>query len=55
MEEVVDNTRAFESGLTTRPLIETVQDTLAWDLGRSPVTVRLAGMKPAREQELLRL
>ncbi|SDN75019.1 2'-hydroxyisoflavone reductase [Paenibacillus sp. yr247] len=51
----LDNAKAFESGLTTRPLIETVQDTLAWDLGRSPENVRLAGMNPSREQELLRL
>lgn len=51
----LDNAKAFESGLTTRPLIETVKDTLAWDLGRSAATERRAGMDPSREQELLRL
>ncbi|KQX66946.1 NAD-dependent epimerase/dehydratase family protein [Paenibacillus sp. Root444D2] len=51
----LDNAKAFESGLTTRPLSETVQDTLVWDLGRSSEIVRLAGMDPSREQELLRL
>ncbi|WP_202800145.1 hypothetical protein [Paenibacillus elgii] len=51
----IDNTRAFASGLTTRPLIDTVRDTLAWDQSRPPEEKRKAGLDPAREAELLRL
>ncbi|MBU7315024.1 NAD-dependent epimerase/dehydratase family protein [Paenibacillus oleatilyticus] len=51
----MDNTKAFASGLTTRPLIDTVRDTLAWDRSRSPEEKRKAGLEPAREAELLRL
>jgi 2'-hydroxyisoflavone reductase len=51
----LDNTKAFANGLKTRPLIETVQDTLAWDQSRSATTSRAAGMDPAREAELLRI
>jgi 2'-hydroxyisoflavone reductase len=49
----LNNTKAFESGLITRPLVETVRDTLAWDLQRDPVLVRQAGLKPEREEQLL--
>ncbi|PUA41007.1 epimerase [Paenibacillus elgii] len=51
----IDNTKAFASGLKTRPLIETVRDTLAWDQSRPPEEKRKAGLDPAREAELLRL
>jgi 2'-hydroxyisoflavone reductase len=50
----VDNAKAMVSGLTTRPLIETVRDTLAWDLSRPVDLKRKAGMDPSREAELLR-
>lgn len=49
----LNNARAFEKGLTTRPLIETVRDTLAWDLERSSEVERKAGLSPSREIELL--
>ncbi|MBA2941576.1 NAD-dependent epimerase/dehydratase family protein [Paenibacillus sp. CGMCC 1.16610] len=49
----LDNAKAFANGLTTRPLIEIVRDTLAWDQSRSMTAVRAAGMDPAREEELL--
>ncbi|KEQ23156.1 NAD-dependent epimerase/dehydratase family protein [Paenibacillus tyrfis] len=51
----MDNTKAFASGLTTRPLIDTVRDTLAWDRSRQSEEKRKAGLDPARETELLRL
>lgn len=51
----LDNTNAFANGLTTRPLNEIVQDTLAWDQSRSLTTTRAAGMDPAREEQLLRI
>lgn len=51
----IDNAKAFASGLTTRPLIDTVRDTLAWDQSRPPEEKRKAGLDPAREAELLRL
>ncbi|MBD0383074.1 NAD-dependent epimerase/dehydratase family protein [Paenibacillus sedimenti] len=50
----VDNTKAIASGLTTRPLLETVQDTLKWDQSRPTDAKRKAGMEPTRESELLR-
>lgn len=49
----INNARAFEKGLSTRPLAETVRDTLTWDLERSSVE-RKAGLSPSREIELLR-
>ncbi|MCY9662063.1 NAD-dependent epimerase/dehydratase family protein [Paenibacillus chondroitinus] len=51
----LDNTKAFANGLTTRPLIEIVRDTLAWDQNRAMNAARAAGMDPAREEELLRI
>ncbi|MFD0697023.1 NAD-dependent epimerase/dehydratase family protein [Paenibacillus sp. GCM10027628] len=50
----IDNTKAIETGLTTRPLLETVRDTLAWDLSRPADMNRKAGMEAGRETELLR-
>ncbi|CAN7560567.1 NAD-dependent epimerase/dehydratase family protein [Paenibacillus sp. LjRoot153] len=50
----LNNEKAFKSGLTTRALIETVKDTRAWDQGRGTEFVRLAGLKPEREEQLLK-
>ncbi|MNR12421.1 hypothetical protein D3C85_1287740 [compost metagenome] len=50
----LNNAKAFQSGLQTRPLSDTVKDTLAWDQGRDPSIARLAGLKPEREEQLLR-
>jgi len=49
----IDNTKAKDAGLTTRPLAETVRDTLVWDRSRPVDTVRRAGLDPKREEELL--
>jgi 2'-hydroxyisoflavone reductase len=49
----VDCRRAFESGLTFRPLAATVRDTLAWTAARPEGTPRRAGLDPARERQLL--
>lgn len=46
-----DASRAFAAGLTTRPLADTVRDTLAWDSKREGGLA--AGMDAARERELL--
>ncbi|HVF48637.1 MAG TPA: NAD-dependent epimerase/dehydratase family protein [Pyrinomonadaceae bacterium] len=45
--------RATASGLTFRPLPETILDTLAWDMTRPPELPRRAGLAPAREREIL--
>ncbi|MDR6549770.1 NAD-dependent epimerase/dehydratase family protein [Paenibacillus qinlingensis] len=50
----LNNSKAFQAGLKTRPLGETVRDTLAWDQSRDPAAARLAGLKPEREEQLLR-
>jgi 2'-hydroxyisoflavone reductase len=46
--------KAIEVGLTFRPLSETVEDVLHWDRARPVGTEPAAGLKPEREQELLR-
>jgi 2'-hydroxyisoflavone reductase len=50
----VDCSKAIEAELTFRPLSETIEDVLHWDratrAGREPA----AGLRPEREQELLR-
>jgi 2'-hydroxyisoflavone reductase len=46
--------RAVADGLTYRPVPDTVRDTLAWDLTRPADVEWRAGLKPEREQELLR-
>jgi 2'-hydroxyisoflavone reductase len=51
----VDVTRAIAAGLTFRPLVETVRDTLAWAAARPADHEWRAGLKPEREQELLQL
>jgi nucleoside-diphosphate-sugar epimerase len=49
----VDPARAFAAGLETRPLAETVRDTLAWvAAGEAPETE--AGLERAKEERLLR-
>ena len=50
----VDCRRAIAAGLTFRPLIETVRDTLVWDATRPADAERKAGLRPEREAELLR-
>lgn len=45
--------KAISDGLTYRPLVETVRDTLAWDRGRPSDTEYRAGMKPDREAAIL--
>jgi 2'-hydroxyisoflavone reductase len=49
----VDIARATAAGIRSRPVIQTVRDTLAWDLGRSPGTELKAGFTAAREAALL--
>ena len=48
----VNNQKAFDKGLSYRPLEETVRDTLSWSRSREPGD-RRAGLSPQREQELL--
>jgi 2'-hydroxyisoflavone reductase len=50
-----DCSQAIEAGLTFRPLEETVRDTIAWDATRPKDRRWLAGLKPGREAELLRI
>jgi 2'-hydroxyisoflavone reductase len=45
--------KAFDAGLTFRPLAETVRDTLAWDAARPADVERRAGIKPEREAHYL--
>lgn len=45
--------RALEAGLSSRPLEETIRDTLAWDATRPPDAPRKAGLTAEREAELL--
>lgn len=51
----VNVSKAIAAGLTFRPLAETVRDTLNWATNRPPEHEWRAGLKPEREQELLRL
>jgi len=51
----VDVSKAVAAGLTFRPLTETVRDTLDWAATRPPEHEWRAGLKPEREQELLKL
>ena len=44
---------ARRAGLVTRPLAETLADTLAWELTRDPHRVRQAGLSDADERQLL--
>lgn len=49
----IDCSRAIAAGLTYRPLIDTVRDTLVWHLQRPADTVMRVGLEPDKEQELL--
>lgn len=42
-----------ESGLETRPLAESIRDTLAWELQAGPGRTRRAGLSPADERDLI--
>src|SRR5436190_12045915 len=46
-------TKALATGLTFRPLAETVHDTLAWDITRPADEERLAGLTASDEARLL--
>ena len=48
-----DCSRARAAGLTSRPLDDTVRDTLEWTLARSAGGARRAGLDAAREADLL--
>lgn len=45
--------KALSAGLTFRPLVETIRDTLAWEARRSPDEKRRAGLTPEQEERLL--
>ena len=49
----VNYNKAIQAGLSFRPLSNTIRDTLAWDNSRLSDELRQAGMKPAKESELL--
>ena len=48
-----DPTAAFTSGLTARPLVETIEDTLTWIRGEQPPEVEGWGITAEREAQLL--
>jgi 2'-hydroxyisoflavone reductase len=48
-----DSSKARAAGLSTRPLEETLADTLAWELTRAPVRSRQAGLSDEDERSLL--
>lgn len=48
-----DSRAARRAGLLTRPLAETLADTLAWELTRDPFRTRLAGLSDSDERSLL--
>lgn len=50
----IDCRRAIAAGLTFRPLVETVRDTLAWERTVPADAARPAGLAPEREASLLR-
>ncbi len=50
----VSHAAASSAGLALRPLEQTLRDTLAWELGRSPGLQRRAGLTPDDEAGLLR-
>jgi nucleoside-diphosphate-sugar epimerase len=50
-----DSSRARASGLSPRPLEETLADTLAWEMRAGPGRSRRAGLSPADERALLAL
>ena len=48
-----DNSRARRAGLVTRPLHQTLADTLAWELSRPPGRTRQSGLSGDDERALL--
>ena len=48
-----DGGAARAAGLTTRPLAQTLADTLAWELGRNLQQPRRAGLSDHDERRLL--
>jgi 2'-hydroxyisoflavone reductase len=50
----VDSSRAAAAGLACRPVIETLRDTLAWDLSRGGPASGDEGLSAAEEERLLR-
>lgn len=48
-----DSSKARRAGLLTRPLDQTLADTLAWELSRGPGFVRRAGLSDSDERALL--
>jgi 2'-hydroxyisoflavone reductase len=49
----VNVNKAVGDGLAFRPLLQTVRETLAWDMERPPGTELAAGLKADREAELI--
>jgi 2'-hydroxyisoflavone reductase len=49
----VDNARAIAAGLALRPAIETIRDTLAWDIARGGPEPGKEGLTAEEEQRLL--
>ena len=49
----VSNERALAAGLTLRPVIDTIRDTLAWDLARGGPGEGAEGLSGAEEERLL--
>ena len=52
--QAIDCGKAIEAGLTFRPLSETIEDVLDWDRATTAGRELAAGLRPEREQELLR-
>jgi 2'-hydroxyisoflavone reductase len=52
--QVIDCGKAIEAGLTFRPLSETIEDVLDWNRATAAGRELAAGLRPEREQELLR-
>jgi 2'-hydroxyisoflavone reductase len=51
--QAVSNRKAVATGLTFRPLADTIRDTLAWDATRVPTALLQAGLSAERERGLL--
>jgi hypothetical protein len=52
--QAIDCGKAIEAVLTFRPLSETIEDVLNWDHATMAGRESAAGLRPEREQELLR-
>jgi hypothetical protein len=50
----VDSSRAVAAGLACRPVIDTIRDTLSWDLARGGPARGKEGLAAAEEERLLR-